>query len=96
MSAEVVMVVEQQDRLAGVLPPVEPGRREAADSGADHHQVDVVAVNQTVDIESLAVTKRVRHLERPGVAPAQAGGRRRIGGAIDELLPRNQTGPLFG
>jgi hypothetical protein len=96
VSAEVVMVVEQQDRLAGVLPPVEPGRREAADAGTDHHHVDVVAVVESVDVESLAVTKRVRDLERPGVAPPQAGGRRRIGGAIDELLPRNQTGPLCG
>ena len=90
VTAEVVVVVEDQDPRgrAGRLT-VEERRRQAAQPGADDDQVvDLAGIGGAGDLPGAAVARqRVRGLERPDVAAAQAGERGRIVG-----VRRHRTG----
>ena len=84
VAAEVVVVVEDQD--AGVRPgrlPVEVGRGESADAAADHHQVELAPVRRAGVVPGPSLPddagQPVGDLERPRVAPAKTGERRRVG-----------------
>src|SRR5581483_6920576 len=72
VSAEVVVVVEDEDAGARPLHPVEVRRREAADAAADDDQIEALAgVDRRAGAgPEPAVAKRVRRLERPGMTAA--------------------------
>ena len=82
MAAEIVVVVQDEDarRWAGGLAEV-PGRRQAADAGANDDQIVTLARvgRRARRGPERAVAQRVRDLEGAGVAAPETGERWRIG-----------------
>ena len=90
--AEVVVVVEDQDRRVRHPLPVEPRRGEPADARSDDHQIHVVGGCDPLGIEPPAIADGMRRLERSDVAATETRPARRVGAPVDELLPRNMVG----
>ena len=80
VAAEVVVVIEQQDAGLGTGRAEVMGGRQAADAGADHHQVVLLTgdLRRGRGFPEGAVLHGVEDLERAGVRSAQAGQCRRI------------------
>ena len=88
VSAEIVVIVEDQDAriAAGALQEV-IRRAQAADAAAGDHQiVGLVGVRHRGQIHVAAVAKLMRHFKRSGMVAPHSGQRRRI--VIRRLLRR--------
>ena len=81
MSAEVIVIVENQNARGGARLVHEIRRREAADAGAHHREIDLLAHRIVVDAVFRPVSKRVRDGIIRFAAAAESGERRRIGRA---------------
>ncbi len=81
MSAEVVVVVENEDLRRRARPrAVEVRRRQSADAAAHHDEIVGFArvLRRAGVAPEITVAQRMRHVERSVVAAAHAGQRRRI------------------
>ena len=89
VTAEIIVVVEQQDPRLGVRGPVEVGGRQAADPGPDDDQgvflADVDRLRQ-----ALAVAQLVEDLEGADVAATQPGQGGRV--VPGKVLRRHRRG----
>jgi len=96
VSTEIVVIFENQDaRRATVRLAIKPRRRQAADTAADHHQIETLLDREAGDVERLALAADlVRDLERSGMAAAKTSQGRWVvsAGLGAHLSERSQTG----
>src|SRR5262249_55952965 len=86
VSAEIVMIVQDQNFCAlPRLPAVKEGRSQAADAAAHHDEVVEIGVLPGAG-PALAIAQGVSHFPGAVVAAAHAGFRRRVGGPL--FFPR--------
>ncbi len=94
VTAEIVVVVENEDARGLVLGAVEMRRRQPADAAADDDQIVSLAGrgDRARLRPEIAVAQRVRRFESPRMAAAQAGERRRIisGRVLGRRRPRQR------
>src|SRR3990167_667589 len=94
MSAEIVVVLQDQDPGPGAGLPEVVGGRQAADAAAHHDQVVLLASigDGRRGLPERAVAEQVERLERPWVGAAEAGQRRRIGRGLTGRQPGKGEG----
>ena len=79
VAAKVIVIVQQQHPGGRVLLAVKIGRSQAADAGANHHQIVLLCWrNRLAGWPLPTPCQLVRLLVGAGVAAAQAGERRRV------------------
>ena len=88
VATEIVVIVEDQDRVVRTTISVEVRSGEPAHPGAHDNEFARLFDRKIADLEALAVADPVRDVERARVAAPHPGSRRRVAGVAHAPPPR--------